>query len=105
MNDAVCNRSPPDAWCSNRDLLCRCALASVYAPAMQFDDLPIEPNRDIAIHVATHLGGMQAPLQRDYPRSQASDRAKPKQSIHAGLLLLVVPLVDSIVLDSRYRNN
>jgi hypothetical protein len=76
----------------------------VYAPAVQFADLPIEPNRDIAIHVATHLGGVQASLQHDDPRSQASDRAKPKQPIHAGLLLLVVPSADSIVLDSRYRN-
>src|SRR5215216_4467729 len=92
MNDAVCNRSPPDAWCSNRDLLCRCALASVYAPAMQFDDLPIEPNRDIAIHVATHLSGVQAPPQRDNPRGQPSDGANPKQHTHAELLLLVVSI-------------
>jgi hypothetical protein len=76
----------------------------VYAPAVQFDDLPIEPNRDIAIHVATHLGGVQAPPQRDNPCTEAGYRAKPKQSIHAGLLLLVVPLSDSIVLDSRYGN-
>jgi len=71
---------------------------------VQFDDLPIEPNRDVAIHVATHLSGMQAPLERDNPRGEASNRTKPKQPIHAEFLLLIVPFADSIVLDSRYRN-
>jgi hypothetical protein len=60
---------------------------------LHVDNLAIEPNRNIAIHIAAHLGRLYTPLQRYDPRGQPDNGADPKQHTHAKNLPLLMNFI------------